>query len=145
MKKIDESEFLYEEEEEERVESEEEEAALARAEKHRAEKDVEEKKDGPVRPSTFLQSSGSEESFEVVENTAAVAAGVRPLEIEDYDLLDGTPPVSPRSADKLAYTCRQSSTLIKDAIALARQAQRQRVEQRIASIASKRGDGYAGH
>ncbi|KAG6574495.1 putative secreted RxLR effector protein [Phytophthora cinnamomi] len=152
MKKIDESEFLYEEEEEERVESsEEEDTTLVKEtvagvieENNEAEKE----EDEPARAFTPQQSSGStgsDESFELVEKKTVAVAVVSPLEIEDYDLLEGTPPVSPRSAEKSAYTHRQSSTLIKDAIALSRQAQRERVERRIANIASKRGDGYAGH
>ncbi|KAE8900002.1 hypothetical protein PF005_g9670 [Phytophthora fragariae] len=149
MKKIDESEFLYEEEEEERLESseEEEETLVKQPVAAVVQEDEEaEEEEEPARPFTQQQSSGStdsDESYEVVEKKTVPA--VHPLEIEDYDLLDGTPPVSPRSADKLAYMHRQSSTVIKNAIALARQAQRERVERRIANIASKRGDGYAGH
>ncbi|CAH0479720.1 unnamed protein product [Peronospora belbahrii] len=110
MKKIDESEFLYEEEEEERVESDEETTGLV-------------DKEAVVYP---------------MKKT-------RQPEIEDYDRLDGTPPVSPRTAEKLAHTHRQSSTLINKAIELARRAQQERIERRIANIASKSGDGYAGH
>ncbi|KAG7376758.1 hypothetical protein PHYPSEUDO_012783 [Phytophthora pseudosyringae] len=154
MKKIDESEFLYEEAEEEGVESSEEETAtlleetaVVPAEEEEDELEYEE----PPRSFTAQQSSGSsgsDESFELIEKkmgTPAVLTPVRPLEIEDYGELDGTPPVSPRTAEKLACTHRQSSALIKDAIALARRAQQERIERRIANIASKRGDGYAGH
>ncbi|ETI50198.1 hypothetical protein L916_06026 [Phytophthora nicotianae] len=146
MKHIDESEFLYEEAEEERLESDEEEeeaekeAALIPAEE---EEDEEEK---PARLHTAPQSSGSsgsDESYEVVEKKTVPP--IRPMEIEDYDELDGTPPISPRTAEKLAHTHRQSSTLIKDAIAQARRAQQERIERRIANIASRSGDGYAGH
>ncbi|KAL3671986.1 hypothetical protein V7S43_002651 [Phytophthora oleae] len=153
MKNIDESEFLYEEAEEERVESDDETADVVDTEKAMAPLEeqigrMEEEK--PARPFTAQQissSSGIDESFEVVEDKAApsVVSPVRPLEIEDYDALDGTPPVSPRAAENLAYAHRQSSTLIKDAIAVARQAQKERIERRIANIASKSGDGYAGH
>lgn len=149
MKKIDEGEFLYEEEEEDRVESSEEEAAQMKqvASTYVQDEETNEEED-QARPFTHQQSSGStgsEESFEAEETKEVAVAVMHPPEIEDYDLLEGTPPVSPRSAEKLACTHRQSSTLIKDAIALARQAQRERIERRIASIASKCGDGYAGH
>eukprot|EP00644_Phytophthora_capsici_P010083 jgi/Phyca11/509031/fgenesh2_kg.PHYCAscaffold_41_\ len=153
MKNIDESEFLYEEDEEERVESDEETADLMDAKKAVAviEEEIhqiEEKQ--PLRRSTAPQissSSESDDSFEVVgeKPVPVVVSPVGPLEIEDYDTLDGTPPVSPRSSERLAHAHRQSSTLIKDAIAVARQAQKERIERRIANIASKSGDGYAGH
>ncbi|EGZ24066.1 hypothetical protein PHYSODRAFT_296271 [Phytophthora sojae] len=126
MKKIDEGEFLTEEEDVERLgSSEEKEAAQVKQ----------------VTPQQSSGSTGSDESDEVVEQKTVAVAATRPLEIEDYDLLEGTPPVSPCSAEKLAYTHRQSSMLITDAIALVRRAQRERVERRITNIASKCRDG----
>ncbi|KAF1782947.1 hypothetical protein GQ600_15056 [Phytophthora cactorum] len=153
MKNIDESEFLYEEAEEERVESDEEPAALLKEEKEAAliAAEVEDEDEEVLaRSFTAQQSSGSnasDESYEVVQKKTVPASvpTIRPLEIEDYDELDGTPPVSPRTAENLAHTNRQSSTLIKDAIAQARRAQQDRIERRIANISSRSGDGYAGH
>ncbi|OWZ23015.1 hypothetical protein PHMEG_0002162 [Phytophthora megakarya] len=149
MKKIDESEFLYEEEEErDEVRAERRVAVPETAPETVVAK--EDKYVEPIRPFTPQKSSGSsgsDESFEVVETNylQATISPVRQLEIVDYDELDGTPPVSPRTAEKLAHTHRQSSSLIKDAIAQARRAQQERIERRIANIASKSGDGYAGH
>lgn len=129
MKTIDESEFLYEEAEEERVEPDEETTACKE------------------NTTTFLRKDSGRNKRDSVAQE--IQKKTRPdaifLEIEDYGELDGTPPVSPRTAATLAYTCRQSSTLIKDAIAVAQQAQQERIEFRIANIDSKRGDGYAGH
>ncbi|CAH0489601.1 unnamed protein product [Peronospora farinosa] len=134
MKKIDENEFLYEEEEEERVESDEDIMAIPNeAVVYPLEKEIQQR----------FSSSGSDEDFEVVDRKNG--AVVRQLEAEDYDRLDGTPPASPRTAEKLAHKHRQSSTLIKKAIAVARQDQQKRIERRIANIASKSRDGYAGH
>ncbi|CAH0517105.1 unnamed protein product [Peronospora belbahrii] len=135
MKKIDESEFLYEEEEEERVESDEETTGLV-------------DKEAVVYP--MKKSFGRDRNdggFEAAgkKSGGTVVSIARQPEIEDYDRLDGTPPVSPRTAEKLAHTHRQSSTLINKAIELARRAQQERIERRIANIASKSGDGYAGH
>ncbi|POM59814.1 hypothetical protein PHPALM_31398 [Phytophthora palmivora] len=146
MKKIDESEFLYEEEEEERVESDDEAEALL-DETVVSEDERYEEPARPFTPQKSYDSSGSDESFEVVENkpVPAVTSPVRQQEIVDYDVLDGTPPVTPRTAEKLAHTHRLSSSLIKDAIAQARRGQQERIERRIANIASKSGDGYAGH
>ncbi|GMF24337.1 unnamed protein product [Phytophthora lilii] len=151
MKNIDESEFLYEEEEEERLESEEtapllQEKSTKAQPQNETDSDEFEEPESSFSPEKSAGSSESAESFEVVEKTvAAPVPAIRPLEIEDYDLLDGTPPVSPRTAERLAHTHRQSSTLINDAIKLARREQQQRIERRVANIASKCGDGYAGH
>ncbi|CAI5710337.1 unnamed protein product [Hyaloperonospora brassicae] len=139
MKKIDESEFLYEEEEEDRVESDEEVS------------DSVDKADGHVVRKEALQdrfSSGTRSASAGNAGKVRVGASVpvaRQLDIEDYDELDGTPPVSPRTAGTLAHTRRQSSALIKKAIVDARQKQKERIERRIATMASKKGDGYAGH
>ncbi|CAI5731695.1 unnamed protein product [Peronospora destructor] len=136
MKKIDESEFLYEEEEE-RVESDEDIMAMDNeAVVYPLEKEIQQS----------FSSSESDEGFEVVgRKSGAVVSMPRQLEVEDYGRLDGTPPASPRTAEKLAHKHRQSSTLIKEAIAVARQDQQKRIEHRIAKIASKSRDGYAGH
>jgi len=158
MKNIDESEFLYEEGEEERVASDDETAGWLEEEKETA-APAKRAKDTPVAenqksplpfaPERNSGSSGSDDSYELVEKKAmsVAVATCRPLEleVEDYDLLDGTPPVSPHTAERLAYTHRQSSELIKDAIAVARRVQQERIERRIANIASRSGDGYAGH
>ena len=141
MKKIDESEFLYEEEEEDRVESDEEVG------------DSVDKADGHVVRTEALHDrvSSGKRSASAAGNagtTVRVGASVsvaRRLDIEDYDELDGTPPVSPRTAGTLAHTRRQSSALIQNAIVDARQEQKERIERRIATMASKKGDGYAGH
>ena len=137
MKKIDESEFLYEEEEEDRVESDEDIMAMEN-------ETVVQSLEKEIQQS--FSSSGSDEGFEVVGRKSGAAVSMtRQLEIQDYNRLDGTPPASPRTAEKLAHKLRQSSTLIKKAIAVARQDQQERIERRIANIASKSRDGYAGH
>ncbi|KAF4130242.1 hypothetical protein GN958_ATG20657 [Phytophthora infestans] len=150
MKNIDEGEFLYEEEEEERLESDEETEALLEREKEAARIPTYEEEEKPERLFTAQKSSGSsgsDESYEVIEKKTVPASvpKIRPMMIENYDELDGTPPVSPRTAENLAHTHRQSSTLIKDAISQARRAQQERIERRIANIAARSGDGYAGH
>ncbi|KAL4176034.1 hypothetical protein KRP22_000989 [Phytophthora ramorum] len=144
MKNIDESEFLYVEAEEESAESEEEKAATVALVEDEADAAAYEEPVCLLPTERVLGSSGSDESFEVVEKKS-LAVALEPFEIQDYDMLDGTPPVSPRTAERLAYTHRQSSTLIKDAIAEVRQEQQARINRRIANIASKSGDGYAGH
>uniref|UniRef100_A0AAV1UYX2 Uncharacterized protein n=1 Tax=Peronospora matthiolae TaxID=2874970 RepID=A0AAV1UYX2_9STRA len=141
MKKIDESEFLYEEEEEERVESDEEGTTDRVGEP-----------EGYVGDKKELQKyvSGRQERDVSAEKAGKVSTGrgapmPRQVDPEDYDDMDGTPPVSPRTAGTLAHTRRQSSVLIKNAIVLARQDQKERIERRIATMVSKKGDGYAGH
>ncbi|RLN97877.1 hypothetical protein BBJ28_00001515 [Nothophytophthora sp. Chile5] len=143
MKHIDESAFLYEQSEEEDEEGEEE-VAFEEADEgapiamsiKTAPPAYEERE----RPAAQLSSgsSESEEGFHVVKKSS------REIRTEEEELM-GTPPVSPRSAELLAHTRRQSSTLIHDAIAEARRAQQGRIERRIANIASRKGDGYAGH
>uniref|UniRef100_M4BI02 Uncharacterized protein n=1 Tax=Hyaloperonospora arabidopsidis (strain Emoy2) TaxID=559515 RepID=M4BI02_HYAAE len=141
MKKIDESEFLYEEEEEERVESDEEGTTDRMGEP-----------EGYVGNKKELQKhvNGRQKRDVSAEKAGKVSTGrgvpmPRQVDPEDYDDMDGTPPVSPRTAGTLAYTRRQSSVLIKNAIGLARQDQKERIERRIATMVSKKGDGYAGH
>ncbi|CEG41352.1 uncharacterized protein PHALS_11703 [Plasmopara halstedii] len=148
MKKIDESEFLYEEAEEEREESDEEKDKLEAT--PLPTDDEEEELAETMHYMSTSHGAGNgryDEKFNVVKkkNWSTTTVTARRLEITSYDELDGTPPASPRTAETLAFTHRQSSTLIKDAIEIARRAQRERIECRIATIASKSGDGYAGH
>ncbi|KAG2531443.1 hypothetical protein BBO99_00001564 [Phytophthora kernoviae] len=141
MKKIDESEFLYEQSEEEDVESEEEEQPVVLAPKQKGLDAAPFEK--PVKPAVTQQRLSSQDFQRFQKRIIGVTAMTDP----DMDDEEGTPPVSPRTAEKLglAFARRQSSTLIHDAIAIARQAQQDRIEQRIANISSKSGDGYAGH
>ncbi|KAG7398734.1 hypothetical protein PHYBOEH_010576 [Phytophthora boehmeriae] len=141
MKKIDESEFLYEQSEEEDVESEEEEQPIVQAPKQKESGAT--PYDKPVKPVMAQQSSSSQDFQGLQKRVLGVVASIDP-DMEDEE---GTPPVSPRTAEKLglAFARRQSSTLIHDAIAVARREQKERIERRIANIASKSGDGYAGH
>lgn len=152
MKTIDESEFLYEEAEEEREESDESSKEIQEASAIPMDEDeeVQESKFKRFVPTQHsLRSQRSDEMFGAVKKKTRLAPILTTslLEGEDYnyDELDGTPPVSPNTAENLAFTHRQSSTLIKDAIAIACRSQQERIERRIANIASKKGDGYAGH
>ncbi|KAI9922443.1 hypothetical protein PsorP6_002350 [Peronosclerospora sorghi] len=133
IKNIDENEFLYEEDEEGRIESDEEYKTT-----------VDEKDHVEKYSQQSLNNSGKEQAVGKRISDIAVFK-TRQSQLDDYDDIDGTPPVSPRSAKNLVHKNRLSSTLIRDAIAQARQAQQERIERRIASIASKRGHGYAGH
>ncbi|RLN90295.1 hypothetical protein BBJ28_00021662 [Nothophytophthora sp. Chile5] len=139
MKHIDESAFLYEqsEEEEEEVAFEEAGEGAPTAMSIKTAPPAYEERERPVAQLSS-GSSESEEGFHVVKKSS------REVRTEEEELM-GTPPVSPRSAELLAHTRRQSSTLIHDAIAEARRAQQARIERRIANIASRKGDGYAGH
>lgn len=116
--KIDEGAFLYEQSEDEAVETD-----------GANEADNEADSESDSRPQADSSSADSEvdEGFQVVKapSPVRVGGGASPA---------NTPPVSPRSAVTLAYTRRQSSTLIQEAIAEAKRAQAARVEERIARL-----------